>query len=353
MSTRPYDILVFIGRFQPFHRGHRSVVDHALNMADKVVVLVGSANVARSLRNPWTFQERAQLIVDHYYSSYDVNRLKILPLNDMLYNETDWIKQVHHLVAPFVPGNEFGVALHGTRDAKIGLIGAAKDHTSYYLKLFPEWDSIDSAYINPPLNATDIRNQFFGGINKDFGREVMELQTVRFLREFVNKPEFAALQAEMRFIANYKQQWANSPYPPIFSTVDAVVVQSGNVLLVRRKGFPGQGQLALPGGFIDPTETLQEAVLRELKEETRLKLPVPVLKGALKRREVFDNPERSSRGRTITNAFLFHLEDALELPKVKGGDDAASADWYPLGTLDPREMYEDHYAIIEHMTAGI
>jgi bifunctional NMN adenylyltransferase/nudix hydrolase len=120
-------------------------------------------------------------------------------------------------------------------------------------------------------------------------------------------------------------------------------------LLVSRKAFPGRGQLALPGGFINQYERLEEAMLRELREETRLKVPAPVLKGSIRRQQVFDSPYRSTRGRTITHAFYIELSPDTSLPKVKGGDDAKHAQWAPLAKLDPRQMYEDHYDIIQEM----
>ena len=53
-KRRHYRYLVFIGRFQPFHRGHKAVVDEALQRADEVIMLIGSANLPRSLRNPFS-----------------------------------------------------------------------------------------------------------------------------------------------------------------------------------------------------------------------------------------------------------------------------------------------------------
>ena len=57
-----YDYLAFIGRFQPFHLGHRHVIQTALGKARHVIVLVGSPNVARSVKNPFTYEERADMI---------------------------------------------------------------------------------------------------------------------------------------------------------------------------------------------------------------------------------------------------------------------------------------------------
>ena len=57
-----FDYLVLIGRFQPFHNGHLAVLQHALRLADKVIVLVGSAGQPRTTRNPFNAGERAVMI---------------------------------------------------------------------------------------------------------------------------------------------------------------------------------------------------------------------------------------------------------------------------------------------------
>jgi bifunctional NMN adenylyltransferase/nudix hydrolase len=157
---------------------------------------------------------------------------------------------------------------------------------------------------------------------------------------------FAQLVREHEFIKGYKAQFASLPYPPTFVTVDAVVVHSGHILLVKRGAEPGKGLWALPGGFIGHDELLLDACIRELKEETRLKLPEPVLRGSIKGQRVFDRPDRSLRGRTITHAYYFEFPSG-ELPPVKGGDDAAKARWVPLAEFYDMEgmVYEDHYGI--------
>ena len=116
-------------------------------------------------------------------------------------------------------------------------------------------------------------------------------------------------------------------------------------------GFqPGKGLLALPGGFVQPDLTLEQNAIKELKEETQIKVPVPVLKGSIKDSKEFDYPERSQRGRTITFAYYFELESKLKngLPRVKGGDDAKKAFWLPLSALGEKEdeFFEDHIHIV-------
>ena len=60
--SREYDFLVFIGRFQPFHHGHLSVVQQGLAKAEKLIVLLGSAFQPASTRNPWNVEEREQML---------------------------------------------------------------------------------------------------------------------------------------------------------------------------------------------------------------------------------------------------------------------------------------------------
>mgnify|MGYP003594185718 CR=1 FL=1 len=72
---------IFIGRFQPFHNGHKYVVDLMLQECDKVIILVGSSNTSISLKNPFNVNQRADMIAQSYP---DINskRLVILPLRD-------------------------------------------------------------------------------------------------------------------------------------------------------------------------------------------------------------------------------------------------------------------------------
>lgn len=97
-----------------------------------------------------------------------------------------------------------------------------------------------------------------------------------------------------------------------------------------------------------------DSMLRELREETRLKVPEPVLRGSVKADKVFDHPERSLRGRTITHAYLIELADG-PLPPVKGGDDAAKAKWLPIAQVMEMDevMFEDHLDIIRYFLGTV
>jgi bifunctional NMN adenylyltransferase/nudix hydrolase len=95
-----------------------------------------------------------------------------------------------------------------------------------------------------------------------------------------------------------------------------------------------------------------DGILRELREETKLKLPEKVLRGCIKRVQLFDAVDRSLRGRTITHAALIELP-AGPLPPVKGADDAEKAHWVPLSGIREERMFEDHYHIIDELVGGL
>lgn len=329
---KKYKLAVFIGRFQPFHNGHKAVIEEGLKIAESVLVLIGSANGPRTLRNPFTYEERHRMIVDIS------PRIFTEPLGDHLYNDERWVEDIQRIVSEY-------------EDEDIVLVGHSKDHSSYYLKMFPQWDNVNVPNVWG-LSSTTIREAYFGW-GENGGDDIIPVETKDFLLRFQETTEYNSLVAEQAFVDNYKSAWENAPYAPTFVTVDACVVQSGHVLLVKRKGFPGKGQWALPGGFLNQEEKIEDACIRELREETGIKVPAPVLRGNIKARKVFDDPHRSSRGRTITHAFLIALPGDVVLPRVKGADDAEKAKWIPIGQLDRKMLFEDHFDIIENLTSLI
>ncbi|MBN7136079.1 ADP-ribose pyrophosphatase [Lysobacter enzymogenes] len=347
MATQQYDYLVFIGRFEPFHNGHAAVARHALGKAAKIIFLVGSADTPRTVKNPFTVAERAVMIQAALADSAE--RLIVRPLRDHLYNESQWIANVQRSVAEAVRADG------GDTQARIGLIGMDKDASSYYLREFPQWPLVDVNH-TATLSATELRKYLFEANQIDSHGGLMLIRAnvpapVFDMLEAFRKssPAFKQLVAEYQFIEQYRAAWADAPYAPTFVTTDAVVVHSGHVLLVRRRAEPGRGLWALPGGFVGQHETLLDACLRELREETRLKVPLAVLKGSIKGERVFDHPDRSARGRTITHAFHFDFP-AGELPQVRGGDDADKARWIPVSEaleMSP-QLFEDHLHILEY-----
>lgn len=346
------DLAVFLGRFQPFHNGHLAVVKQALSQSQNLMIGIGSANEPRTIRNPFTSAER-ELMIRQCLTGEENRRVVCVPIEDSSYNITDWLQRVQ------VSVDQVADTLVKKGKPSISLIGHSKDHSSYYLKLFPQWESINvENYLG--ISATDIRESYFQEDDDDKIEKYLENASaylppsvVRFLLDFTTTESYCDLVEEQMFIDGYKKQWTAAPYAPTFVTTDAVVICGGHVLLVKRKARPGKGLWAIPGGFLEQHETVIDGIIRELREETGIKIPVPVLKGSMVGEpRVFDSPYRSLRGRTITHAGLFLIND-VTLPKVRGQDDAEKARWVPIKSIKRDMMFEDHWAIIETMLKRI
>ena len=348
-----YDFGVFIGRFQPIHIGHEFVIRKALEHTKKLIVLVGSANIARDFRNPFTYEERSAMFRSAFSHEIATGQLILEPVDDHLYSDAAWCAEVQKRVNAIIlnQGNKGGMVLHGLRDFKICLTGYGKDASSYYLKLFPEWENLQIDSQHGTFSSTDIRKQFFQRIPV-VPESILSPGVAAWMNEFKMGAVFKDLLDEAEYLEEYPKTWGSGP----FVTADAVVIQSGHILLVERGGMPGKGLLALPGGFVNPDETIKNGAIRELKEETGIsdnkgEIP-PAMLGSFideTKTRVFDEPGRSLRGRIITHAYLFRLPDRRNLYSVKGGDDAAHANWYRLGDLKPEEFFEDHWSIINLM----
>ncbi len=131
-------------------------------------------------------------------------------------------------------------------------------------------------------------------------------------------------------------------YPRPMLTADCVVINDRNeVLLVRRGNEPFRGCWALPGGFMEMDETIEHCAVRELEEETSLK----VSEQDIHLIGVYSAPDRDPRGRTVTAAFSLTLSHSdTQSLSITAGDDAAEVHWWPLNALPPLAF--DHTEII-------
>jgi bifunctional NMN adenylyltransferase/nudix hydrolase len=331
-----HDLSVYIGRFQPFHTGHAALLQRALEIAPVCVVVIGSAFQARTPKNPFTWEERAEMI-RLSIAPAERSRLRFLPLRDY-YDQERWAAAVRR----------------GVGAGRVALVGHFKDPTSEYLRAFPGW-ALVSVERQTPVDATAIRAAYFGSGRHDLAATLGAMvnqappSTLHFLQAWSELPPFTALAEEWHALKAYHDAWAAAPYPPVFVTVDAVVKCAGHVLMIQRAHAPGRGLLALPGGFIEQRETVLQSALRELIEETHLALPADMLRRCLRDVVVFDHPDRSQRGRTITHAHLFDLGER-QLPEVRADDDAQAVEWTPIERLAALEdrFHDDHFHMLDH-----
>lgn len=364
--TTKFDLSVLIGRFQPWHNGHLQIAKSGLDTADRMLLLIGSSNIARTTRNPFTYNERAEMISHSLFDAGLLDRVEIAPLPDNPYDNAAWSTTVQEKVAQ-------EIAILSRQDSfpthpKIAITGHNRDQSSFYLKKFPQWEFSPPVTALLHLNATALRTALFTGLvptdpapDSPFGW--LSPSTLEFLRKFEKRDVFLDLAGEFQFENQYRKKWGPGP----FQTVDNVVIQSGHVLVVQRKSRPGRGLYAVPGGHLNLDESLDEGAVRELFEETKLyhadcnnawgttseENHFEYMKERLwphyRARRRFDNPYRSTRARVITEAFLFKLPDAVEFPDVVGSDDAERAFWLPLSEMKPTDFFEDHFFIIKKM----
>ena len=128
-------------------------------------------------------------------------------------------------------------------------------------------------------------------------------------------------------------------YPRPAVTADCVVItkeEQPKVLLIQRGADPYKGYWAFPGGFMNMDETTEQCAIRELEEETGLRVSNVHQIGA------YSKVDRDPRGRTITVAYLAIIDKPVQ---VTGQDDAANAEWFPLSALP--ELAFDHAEIMQ------
>lgn len=177
------NVAVFIGRFQPFHNGHQMIIDELVSNYGKILVIIGSCRQSRTRKNPFTYDERRQMIM-----SYTKDKVTILPARDVVECDKAWEREVVNLIE-----------LNTNEGDKITLCGCKKDNSSFYLDMFPEYDrcitpnKLYNIENGDFLSATFIRNEFFkyGCLNNG----IMPKETFTFLREFIrNKKDYQQIR---------------------------------------------------------------------------------------------------------------------------------------------------------------
>jgi bifunctional NMN adenylyltransferase/nudix hydrolase len=329
--------LIYIGRFQPPHNGHFATIRKALEQTEKLLIFIGSHETCRSLRNPFTTEERIEMLKISLTQD-ELAKITFIPIHDSNYNHPEWVKEVKEKA-----NSQFSIL-----NSQFSIIGHKKDETSYYLSLFPEWELLEMPLMESGLSSTQIRSKWFAGTLTD--RDKIPLSVYSYLKNKDNEEWAKTQKEEYKLVEEYKKEWSGTPYPPVFVAGDALVVCKEHILLIKRGAFPGRGLYAMAGGFLDSAEPIRHCAIRELIEETGIDLSYEALDASIKDYQVFDDPNREPRGRMISHTYLFDLGQQA-LPKLKAADDASEAMWFPLKDLDKirSQMGGDHYRIIRKM----
>lgn len=322
-----------IGRFQvpggP-HSGHMSLFRSVLEENDALVVIIGSANRSVSVKNPYSYQYRLERLLSALQRTEFVGKNKtvlVFPVNDYLYNDSQWITDVHAITTKAV--ESLTNAVDAFSQHTLRLYGHFKEGNDY-LKWFPSMEFVNVTANDIEISGTAIRKEFKRVLPK-------------------------SVQDDMDFYEKEKVLFQNYPFPETlnFNCADAVVECLGHVLLIKRKFAPGAGTWALPGGFKNRNETFKQAALRELYEETNIRVPQKVMQGSIKHSVLFDHIGRSNGipRNTLAVHYIIAPNPDNSLPRANGGDDASEAMWVPIAkALNEYPLYDDHSDILSEMT---
>jgi ADP-ribose pyrophosphatase YjhB (NUDIX family) len=122
--------------------------------------------------------------------------------------------------------------------------------------------------------------------------------------------------------------------------IDAVIQKDSQILLIRRKNEPYKDQLAFPGGFVNEGERVEDAVEREVKEETSLDIELIDILG------VYSDPSRDPRGHIMSTVFIGRISNDKDTIQALAQDDALEIEWINLEEVDNTRFALDHKKII-------
>lgn len=227
---------IYIGRLQPVHNAHLAAIRYGLSRSDHLAIVLGSACQAKTIKNPWTTEER-ELMVRSCLTQEENAKVSIVAAKDYFYNDNFWVSALQSSLS------EIGPDKLNQEDCDVTLFGHDKDRSTFYLHLFPMWKLEDTGNLGD-INATRVREMFFSGAMEQLcdsvPAPVYDLLFKEISEGHINS-KFNDLVLEFNYIKQYKETWAEAPFPPIFVTVDSVIIMNGHVLVVRRRGYPGRG----------------------------------------------------------------------------------------------------------------
>jgi len=336
---------IVIGRFQPFHIGHKHLVNAALAASDRVILVVGITGTRPDTRNPLSY-ESVRRLIKASFTQVENDKLVIVGLEDEPYNDELWCNNLLGIAHRFVGGDE-----------TLTLFGHKKDASSYYQDLFPGMQNVDPG-MGPAIDATTIRERLFR--SSYFEGDWLPYPKMKLFAEL--EGDMARFEAEAAAVAKHKVDWMSQgtvQYGVQHVACDVLLYTDKSVLLIERGGAIGKGSLALPGGFVNAGERIIDACFRELHEETGIDMRKhkPALwsayrcRGGIGHPIAFDYPWRSLTGRIFTHVLPLYTSDEIE---PTAGDDASKAMWVPrndIGWLKPK-FYGDHYHMVKTLLSS-
>lgn len=291
----------YIGRFQPLHVGHMSVISQMLEEVDHAVIGIGSAQEHHTVENPFTADERVAMLREALGDS--IERCTIIRIKD-IDNYPRWVGHVESLCP------KFDIVWSGNRIVKQLFEDAG------YKVLIPEYESI--------ISASEIRTMMCNGggwqryVPEGVAHIIKDLKGVDRVRQL------------------YSRRYTN-PAPTADIIIEVYDNASGTeklegIVLIERKEKPFGW--AIPGGHQEYGDSLEKTAVKEAEEETGLKVELVEQLGT------YSDPARDPRGHRNSTVFI-----ARAYGKPKAGSDAKNAEVFALDSL-PEELAFDHGRII-------
>ena len=150
--TKKYKCGLYIGRFQPIHIGHESIIRRMLLECDHVIIAIGSAQESGTQRNPFTVEQRTDLICNVFYREIIHARMSIIPINDRedVSNDASWGDYVFEQLAK-----------HTALVPDVVYEGEESERTTWYDSLDVEVIRVSRSDI--PVSATLVREAIKNG----------------------------------------------------------------------------------------------------------------------------------------------------------------------------------------------
>lgn len=166
---KKYKCGLYIGRFQPLHIGHESIIRKMLKECDQVIIVVGSAQESGTERNPFTFEQRADLITNVFYQYVIAGRMSVIPLRDRVNpsNDASW--------GDYVFQNVWDI-IHRVPD--VVYEGEENERSTWYDNLNVEVVHVPRT--NIPVSATELREGLAGSVSQILTMEPMVPAAIRY-----------------------------------------------------------------------------------------------------------------------------------------------------------------------------
>ena len=345
---------VYIGRFQPFHKGHKAIVDLTVKMmkpGDTFTIIIGSADQQETERNPLSASQRKEMLSTEL-EGYPVT---ILTINDSPYNYDLWIERLCAKMLGFKSATHDDF-LEKQEDfikgfSNICIVGM-ENVEEYIDRIIKYYTYAPTEHFNLGINShifseLDTQTSVHGSSIRTLAcsedkshlenfysaiKDLVDEKVLAYLKT-VNFP-LIVYNAYIKGI-NYAES-TGCKYNSCFMTVDNIVFDKflDQVLLIKRKD---NGKLAIPGGFAEPYMNMKDNALRELEEETSI--TAKMLKDAFVKIDELEptlidapyrDPRSSHKCNFVSAVYVWQSKvDALKnfIPYIKAGDDAVDTVW--------------------------